>query len=107
MAITIKFLKKYSEKFNIKYIELTDNSYIDCNHKDIKIWLADLSQLQYNDTFYGKFGFVPNKKIDYNNYKNNKKILKKLLTKEIDLKEIIVKSKDYSLGEAYTSFQDY
>lgn len=45
MAITIKFLKKYSEKFNIKYIELTDNSYIDCNNKDIKIWLADLSQL--------------------------------------------------------------
>lgn len=107
MTITIKFLKKYSEKFNIKYIELTDNSYIDCNHKDIKIWLADLSQLQYNDTFYGKFGFVPNKKIDYNNYKNNRNILKKLLTKEIDLKEIIVKSKDYSLGKAYTSFQDY
>jgi hypothetical protein len=50
MAITIKFLKKYQEKFNIKYIELTDNSYIDCNHKDIKIWLADLSLLQYNET---------------------------------------------------------
>ena len=91
MAITIKFLKKYSEKFNIKLIELTDNSYIDCNHKDIKIQLADLSLLQYNESFYGKFGFILNKKIDYNNYKNNKKILGKLLTKDVNLKEIIVK----------------
>ena len=112
MTITIKFLKKYQEKFNIKYIELTDNSYIDCNHKDIKIWLADLSLLQYNETFYGKFGFIPNKKIDYNNYKNNKKILEKLLTKDVNLKEIIVKSEDYELNKEllkiiYISYQEY
>ena len=112
MAITIKFLKKYQEKFNIKYIELTDNSYIDCNHKDIKIWLADLSLLQYAETFYGKFGFIPNKKIDHNNYKNNKKILEKLLTKDVNLKEIIVKSEDYVLNKEllkiiYTSYQEY
>ena len=60
--ITIKFLKKYQEKFNINQIELTNNSYIACNYKDVKIWLVDLSLLQHNESFYEKFGFVPSKK---------------------------------------------
>lgn len=89
LTITIKFLKKYKDKFNINRIELTDNSFINCNHEGIKIWLADLSLLQYGDTFYGRFGFIPNKKIDYNNLNDNKKLLEKLLTKNINLKEFV------------------
>jgi hypothetical protein len=60
-VITIKFLKKYQEKFNINQIELTNNSYIACNYKDVKIWLVDLSLLQHNESFYEKFGFGPSK----------------------------------------------
>jgi hypothetical protein len=46
MTIAIKFLKKYKNKFNIKYVELTDNSYISCDKKT-RISLADLSLLQF------------------------------------------------------------
>ena len=56
MEITIKMLKKYKDKLKIKAIELTDNSYFQCSDK-VKIWLADLSFLQYSDTWYGRFGF--------------------------------------------------
>ena len=111
MAIAIKVLKKYKQKFNIKYVDLTDNSFIYCD-KNIKISLADLSLLQYGDTFYGRFGFKLKEK-KYNKMMiNNKLILDNLLTKNFDLKEIIIELKEHKLNKEllktmYDSYRKY
>jgi hypothetical protein len=111
MAIAIKVLKKYKQKFNIKYVDLTDNSFIYCD-KNVKISLADLSLLQYGDTFYGRFGFKLKEK-KYNKMMiNNKLILKNLLTKDINLSKIIIELKEYKLNKEllktiYNSYQEY
>ena len=90
MEVSIKMLKKYKSKLKIKYIELTDNSFIQCN-ETVKIWLANLSFLQYNDTFYGRFGFRPKDKEMYEKYLSNRVILKIKLVNDIDLTDIIRK----------------
>jgi len=86
MEIIIKMLKKYKDKFNINIIQLKDNSFLYCNNKT-KIWLSSLSFLQHNNTFYGRFGFMPIDKLDWHNYLENKKIL--LNNPELDLNTII------------------
>jgi hypothetical protein len=93
MEITIKMLKKYQDKLNIKTINLRDNSFIQCSDK-VKIWLANLSFLQYNDTFYGRFGFIPIEEDIYIKYLENKEILKSKFVKSIDLTNIIEQNKN-------------
>ncbi len=89
MEITIKMLKKYKNKLNIKNIQLKDNSFIYCDNK-IKIWLASLSQLQYNNTFYGRFGFVPLDEEVFRKYDRTINILKNTLTNKLNLNSIIL-----------------
>jgi hypothetical protein len=122
MEITIKMLKKYQDKLKIKSINLKDNSYeevypnlfikligrnekindfslhrinsfIQCSDK-VKIWLANLSFLQYNDTFYGRFGFIPIEEDIYIKFLENKEILKSKFVKSIDFKNIIEQNKN-------------
>lgn len=98
MEITIKMLKKYQDKLKIKSINLKligrnekindfslhrINSFIQCSDK-VKIWLANLSFLQYNETFYGRFGFIPIEEDIYIKYLENKEILKSKFVKSID-----------------------
>ena len=93
MEITIKMLKKYQNKLNINNIMLKDNSFIQCSDK-VKIWLANLSFLQYNDTFYGRFGFRPLDDDINTKYFENQEILKKSIVKSIDIENIIKKYKN-------------
>ncbi len=93
MEMSIKMLKKYKDKLNINVIQLKDNSFIYCN-TEIKIWLSSLSFLQYNNTFYGRFGFIPKDKDEYINYKKNQKILKNRITSNLKLNKILEKYKN-------------
>ncbi len=88
MEITIKMLKKYKEKFNIKQIQLKDNSFITCDDRT-SIVLSDLSFLQYNETFYSRFGFKPREETDYENYMKNKAILSISKVKKLKLDKIL------------------
>jgi len=88
MEITIKMLKKYKHKLNIDTIQLKDNSFIYCSDK-IKIWLSSLSFLQYNNTFYGRFGFIPKDKHLYKKYLQNQQILSTTLLSNLNLNLII------------------
>ena len=87
MEITIKMLKKYKNKLNINSIQLRDNSFILCDTTNI--CLADLSFLQYNETFYGRFGFRPIDKNINKKYLKNIDILQTTLVKNIDLIKIL------------------
>jgi hypothetical protein len=96
LKLTIKMLKKYKNKFNIKMIILADNSLKQCGKNNIKLSL--MLTLITGDTWYGKYGFRP---IDYQNdeyiidkfntelYEKNKKIINKLKISDIDLLKFI------------------
>ncbi len=88
MEISIKMLKKFKDKFNIKQIQLKDNSFITCDDKTT-IVLSDLSFLQHNETFYSRFGFKPREDTDYENYMKNKAILSISKVKKIKLDKIL------------------
>jgi len=88
MEITIKMLKKYKDKLNITVIQLKDNSFIYCNKK-IQISLGSLSFLQYGNTFYGRFGFLPKNKDDNKLYVRNQIILEQTKTSQIKLNTIL------------------
>jgi hypothetical protein len=96
VELTIKLIKKYKDKFNIKKLLLTDHSSLYCNKIKKTISLADLYTLKHGTTFYGKFGFIPydsnsnTYNIDSNiklnkKFNKNKKIIKKLLVKDSKL----------------------
>lgn len=88
MEITIKMLKKYKDKLKLKYIKLKDNSFIQCN-LNVQIWLSDLSMLQHNETFYSRFGFKPENKDIYEQYLENRVILKRTHVNKIKLEKIL------------------
>ena len=80
-------LKKYKDKLKINKIQLKDNSFIQCD--STKICLADLSFLQYNETFYGKFGFSPFDEKINKKYLKNRAILQTKLVGNINLIKIL------------------
>jgi hypothetical protein len=88
MEITIKMLKKYKDKLELNSITLKDNSYLTCDNST-KIELNCLSFLQYNDTFYGRFNFMPIDKDLYKKYMQNKAILSITKTKQINIIKIL------------------
>ena len=82
-TIMMKFLLKFIKKHHpyITIIELCDNSMINC--KDSKINLSSLYILTTGNTWYGKFGFTPQNKLNKQAYKKNVKIMKITKTKDI------------------------
>jgi hypothetical protein len=92
LNLTVALISQLKDKFNLKYIELTDNSFIYCDKYNIR--LADLSFLQYNDTWYGKHGFMPSKDTYIEYYKDNQKILARFLTKDLNIDMIFNKIKN-------------
>jgi hypothetical protein len=57
LKLTLKMLKKYKERFNIKDIVLTDKSLKKCDSVYIK--LSIMMILLSGHTWYGKYGFRP------------------------------------------------
>jgi len=92
LKITLKLLKKYQDKFQIKMIILTDNSIKKCNKVDIK--LPIMMTLLTGDTWYSKYGFRPIKIIknaygfdefEGKKYEQNKKIMSNIKISDIKL----------------------
>ena len=94
LKLTLALISQIKDKFKLKYIELTDNSFIHCDKYNIApIGVANLSFLQYNNTWYGRQGFLPNK-LYIEDYKNNQKILGRFLTKELNINKIFSEIKN-------------
>lgn len=107
LKITLKMLKKYKDKFNIKMIILSDNSLKKCKESDIKLSLM-LTLLDGN-TWYGKYGFRPIKihnnkyiidELNNNLYETNIKIINKLTISDINLIKFIKLTNNEKLVKA-------
>lgn len=59
LRMCIKFLKKSKEKYDIRRIQLKDNSLFTCKLNNKKIFLPIIHTLLFGDTWYGKYGFRP------------------------------------------------
>jgi hypothetical protein len=83
-----------SMKRNIKEIQLTDNSYLQCG--DFKIPLIYLRTITYGMPYYSKYGFIPknkyNKTVFERNIENYKK--DKILTKNEFIKYFMFRNFD-------------
>lgn len=99
LKITLKLLKKYKEKFQIKMVILTDNSVKKCHKVDIK--LSIMMTLLTGDTWYGKYGFKPIKitgnvysfdEFEVSKYKKNKNIMNTIKISDINLIKYIKKT---------------
>jgi len=125
LKITLKMLEKYKERFNIKYIVLTDNSLKKCNNVNIQLstmkillsghtWYGNPKNFCIcpknknfcNFCLYGKYGFRPysletNKlKLDTRlniKYKNNIKIMDRITISEANILNYIVLIKKKSI----------
>ena len=91
LKITLKMIKKYKDKLDIKKILITDNSLKKCNNKSIKLSL--MLTLLTGDTWYGKYGFKPVDDTLIKYYDNNKKIMNTITLKDIDLIKYLKMSK--------------
>lgn len=91
LKITLKMIKKYKDKLDIKKILITDNSLKKCNNKNIE--LAPMLTLITGDTWYGKYGFKPTDERLIKKYENNKKIMNTLTLKDINLIKYLLMSK--------------
>jgi hypothetical protein len=136
LKITLKMIKKYKDKLDIKKILITDNSLKKCNYKNIE--LAPMLTLLTGDTWYGnikyncprnknhtdfclygniKYGFKPADYTLIKYYENNKKIMNTFTLKDINLikylemskldKKIIEKSKEFIEKHQSLLVKDY
>ena len=115
LKITLKLVKKYKDKLDIKKILVTDNSLKKCNNKNIK--LSMMLTLLTGDTWYGKYGFIPEEEILKRKYENNKKIINMIRLKDIDLikylkmtnlcEKVIDKSKQFIEKHKTLLIKDY
>jgi hypothetical protein len=94
IQIAIQLLEKYHSKLKINKIFLSDDSELFCNGTSLS--LSKLSFLQYGDSFYVRFGFLPKDNTKKLQYLKNKEKLKSIKTHEIDFLKII-KKYDYEI----------
>ena len=76
LKMCIHYMKENKDKYKIKRLLLTDNSFYRCHKNDEIIILPLLNTLLYGNTIYGEYGFRPymsdNKSLDpvYNDFYN-------------------------------------
>lgn len=92
LEFILSYLKQNKRKFNINRITLDDISRKSCNNCDDQIHLASLSFLTHNNTWYGKYGFLPYDSVKQRPdkeklrlYRMNQAILKKIKVKDVKL----------------------
>jgi hypothetical protein len=99
LKLTLKLLKKYQDKWQIKMVILTDNSIKKCHKTDIK--LSIMMTLLTGDTWYGRYGFRPIKitgdtysfdELEGKKYEKNKKIINTIKISDINLIKYIRKT---------------
>lgn len=92
LKMCIHFLKDTKNKYNVKRIQLKDNSFFVCKSNNKRINFALMNTLLHGDTWYGKYGFRP---YDFASdmedkelteiYNNNKKIATTTKTQDTNL----------------------
>jgi len=107
LKITLKMLKKYHEKLNIKHVILTDNSLKFCKDINDSIKLSLMLTLLTGHTWYGKYGFRPfnNKLNDYNNvllnnYNKNIDIINNITIEKANILKYIELTEESHIIEA-------
>jgi hypothetical protein len=95
LIMTIKFLKKYKDKFKINKITLLDNANI--NTKKGNFNLSQFKLLTEGLTWYEKYGFKINKEYE-KQHQLNKDIIKEQTVDSVDLITIISNIKEKSSG---------
>ena len=104
LDLVLALISSIKDKFKLSKVELSDNSYIYCDNSKIK--LANLSFLQYNNTWYGRKGFVPSNPNKLKNYYHNINILSKLKVKKLDIIKIFNNINDIPKGNKYDKIKD-
>jgi hypothetical protein len=96
LKITLKMLKKYHKKLNIRHIILTDNSLKFCDNIKDSIQLSLMLTLLTGHTWYGKYGFRPfNDKLNnyddilINNYNKNIEIINSITIEKANILKYI------------------
>jgi hypothetical protein len=82
LRMCIQFLKDNKKKYNVKRIQLKDNSFYMCQQNGNKINFALMHTLLYGDTWYGRYGFRP---YDHRNDIRDEKLTKKYETNKITI----------------------
>lgn len=77
---SLDFIKKYRDNFKIKKLTLTDNAYKKCGKTTINLGL--MLTLITGTTWYGKYGFKPENKELFKQFKKNKKIMSEIKLKD-------------------------
>ena len=105
LYITIKLLKKYKNKFNIKIITVQDNSIKKC--KNETIFLSKMLILLTGHTWYGKYGFKPMDiyntsidKIKNKKYEDNITIMNNITIEQANILQYIEKTNNPKLIKA-------
>lgn len=97
LKCSLKYLSENKEKYGIKRVMLTDNSYFTCLDAE-SIKLSRMHFLLNGNTWYGKYGFRPydpikNKmsKEDNIEYEKNQEIIKRIKLRDVPyLKQMII-----------------
>jgi len=91
LELAIKFAKKLKNEkyYDVNKIFLTDNSSLYCTNNKYSIPLSNIRLIISGETFYSSHGFTPISEKDKMIFNNNKKILKNLLIKDVELEKYI------------------
>jgi hypothetical protein len=91
LKLALQLIKKLKDHYKLTKVFLTDNSMKLC--KNHRIELHKMLTLLTGTTWYGKHGFIPVEEFFQDRFKKNKKIMDKLLLKDVPkLKSYIIKA---------------
>ena len=97
LKIALKFIDSIKKEYGLKTIYLADNSFKNCGpNQNDKIDLSIMTTLLTGDTWYGRYGFLPEDADLITKYKNNKKIVSEKRMRDVpNLKNMILEALDF------------
>ena len=98
LKTALDFIKNnLKERFKLKYVELKDNSHVNCKSIKTNIDLDSLYMLTRGHTWYGKYGFLPCNPDDgtihmenYKSYKHNQNIVNTIKIKDTNIGSYVI-----------------
>lgn len=92
--IALQFIKENKKRFNIKFIKLTDTTFKTCSHQEknnLRIFLTLLT----GNTWYGKYGFLPENENKRRDYIYNQNIINTTRLNDIEFNKILESLKNH------------
>jgi hypothetical protein len=97
LNFALDFIEQYiARKYDVRYIQLRDNSFKKCKMIKKNIDLDSLYMFTHGETWYGKYGFIPfdfgleeTNNNELNDYIRNQNIVKTTLVKNTKIKQYI------------------